>query len=150
MSSYLVRGIRKGLWGFEDKQDCYQQSWLLRKRRIPSGGIRKSDGQRCAEQEAAYTRPSTSGKGGGTMLSYHSVVTTPHPPSKCTPSKYRTGFYSVDKTETFSPADSLSYSTEGLLREEKEEPGYIGVSKKPGSQNIRRLLLIKRKPDIAS
>ena len=53
-------------------------------------------------------------------------------------------FYSVNKTETFSPAESLSCSTEGLLREEREEPGYTGVlQQKPGSQNIQRLLLIK-------
>lgn len=86
MSSYLVGESGKACGALKDKQDCYQQSWLLRKRRIPSGEIRKSDGQRCAEQ-AAYTAIYVRGKG-GTMLSYHSVVTThtlqvnAHPPSR--------------------------------------------------------------------
>ena len=49
-------------------------------------------------------------------------------------------FYLADKTEGFSPEDSLS----ALTKEVREEPGYIGVlQQKPGSRNIKRLRLIK-------
>jgi len=42
-------------------------------------------------------------------------------------------------SEDLSPEDSLSDSSEGLLAEVREKPGYI---EKPGSWNIKRLLLI--------
>ena len=55
-------------------------------------------------------------------------------------------FYLVDFLRTSSPGGSLSDSSEELLQKDKEEPGYIGIlQQKPGSQNIKRLLLIKEK-----
>ena len=51
-------------------------------------------------------------------------------------------FYLVDFLRTSSPGGSLSDSSEELLQKDKEEPGYIGIlQQKPGSQNIKRLLL---------
>ena len=50
-------------------------------------------------------------------------------------------------TEDYSPGDGLLDSFEGLFKEVREEPGYVGVfaeKKKKVYMNIERLLLITK------